>query len=139
MSIVVRGIYGHPGAAYKTEKPRLLAEFSVDAANSGLAGPQSGRETRFRRAGRPREQGFVKAWLETGALMPQDGIYRAILWVLALTVVAGAVFAILGETAAHDPVMVRVGAGVALVAGIIYAFFRRLGAKQSQRRGDSDE
>ncbi len=46
--------------------------------------------------------------------MPQDGIYRAILWVLALTVVAGALFAILGETTAHDPVMVRVGAGVAL-------------------------
>ena len=71
--------------------------------------------------------------------MPENGIYRAILWVLVLTVVAGALFAILGETAAHDPVMVRVGAGVALVAGIIYACFRRLGAKQSQRRGDSDE
>jgi nitrate reductase gamma subunit len=85
------------------------------------------------------EQGFVKAWLETGAFMPQDGIYRAILWVLALTVVAGALFAILGETAAHDPVMVRVGAGVALVAGAIYAFFRRLGAKKNKPRGDSDE
>ncbi len=71
--------------------------------------------------------------------MPQDGIHRAILWVLALTVVAGALFAILGETAAHDPAMVRVGAGVALVAGAIYAFFRRLGAKRSRRRGDSDE
>ncbi len=66
--------------------------------------------------------------------MPREGIYRAILWVLALTVVAGAVFAILGETAAHDPVMVRVGAGAALVAGVIYAFFRRLGAKHSRRR-----
>ncbi len=36
------------------------------------------------------EQGFVKAWLETGALMPRGGIYQAILWVLTLTVVAGA-------------------------------------------------
>ncbi len=70
--------------------------------------------------------------------MPQDGIYRAILWVLALTVVAGALFAILGETAAHNPVMVRVGAGAALVAGAIYAFFRRLGATQSRRRGEPD-
>ncbi len=70
--------------------------------------------------------------------MPQDGIYRAILWVLALTVVAGALFAILGETAAHNPVMVRVGAGVALVAGAVYAFFRRLGATQSRRRGEPD-
>ncbi len=71
--------------------------------------------------------------------MPRGGIYQAILWVLTLTVVAGAALAIWGETAAHDPVMVRVGAGVALVAGVIYAFFRRLGAKQSQRRGNSDE
>lgn len=70
--------------------------------------------------------------------MPRDGIYRAILWVLVLTVVAGALFAILGETAAQDPVMVRVGAGVALVAGVIYAFFRRLGAKERKRRGDAD-
>ena len=71
--------------------------------------------------------------------MPRDGIYRTILWVLALTVVAGALLAILGATAAHDPVMVRVGAGAALVAGVIYAFFRRLGAKQSQRRGAPDD
>lgn len=70
--------------------------------------------------------------------MARDGIYRAILWVLVLTVVAGAVLAILGATAAQDPVMVRVGAGAALVAGVIYAFFRRLGAKQNQRRGNSD-
>ncbi len=71
--------------------------------------------------------------------MARDGIYRSILWVLVLTVVAGAILAILGETAAQDPVMVRVGAGMALVAGLIYAFFRRLGAKETRRRGDSDE
>ncbi len=51
--------------------------------------------------------------------MPRNGIYRAILWVLVLTVVAGAIFAIVGETAAHKPVMVRVGVGVAVVAGVI--------------------
>ncbi len=71
--------------------------------------------------------------------MPQDGIYRAILWVLVLTVVAGAAVAILGATAAQDPVLVRVGGGAALVAGLIYVFFRRLGAKQDKRRGDSDQ
>ena len=71
--------------------------------------------------------------------MPQDGIYRAILWVLVLSVMAGAIFAILGETVAQSQVMVRVGAGVALVAGVIYAFFRRLGAKQSKRRGEPNE
>ena len=69
----------------------------------------------------------------------KDGIYRAILWVLALTVVAGASFAILGETAAHDPVMVRVGAAVALLAGLIYAFFRRLGAKQNKPRAEPND
>ncbi len=67
--------------------------------------------------------------------LPNDGIYRAILWALALTVMAGAVFAILGETVLHDPVMVRVGTGVALVGGAIYAFFRRLGARQTEKDG----
>ncbi len=63
--------------------------------------------------------------------LPNDGVYRAILWALTLTVMAGAVFSIVGETVLHDPVMVRVGAGVALVGGAIYAFFRRLGARQA--------
>ncbi len=71
-------------------------------------------------------------------MAPQEGIYQAILWVLVLTVVAGALLAILGATAADDPVMVRVGAGAALVAGVIYAFFRRLGGKRNQPPGDSD-
>ena len=66
--------------------------------------------------------------------MVQDSIYRAILWTLVLSVVAGAIFAILGATLAHSEAMVRVGAAVALVAGILYAFFRRLGAKQGKRR-----
>ncbi len=71
--------------------------------------------------------------------MPQDGIYRAILWALVLSVMAGAIFAILGETVAQSQVMVRVGAGVALVSGAIYAFFRRLGLKESKRRKAPDD
>ncbi len=63
--------------------------------------------------------------------LPNDGVYRAILWAMVLTVMAGAVFAIVGQTVLHDPVMVRVGAGVALVGGAIYAFFRRLGARRA--------
>ena len=63
--------------------------------------------------------------------LPNDGVYRAILWALVLTVMAGAVFAIVGETVLHDPVMVRVGTGAALVAGAIYVFFRRLGARRA--------
>jgi hypothetical protein len=73
--------------------------------------------------------------------LSNDGVYRAILWALVLTVVAGAVFAILGETVLHDPVMVRVGTGVALVGGAIYAFFRRLGTRRAGKgeagRGDA--
>ncbi len=68
--------------------------------------------------------------------LPNDGIYRAIIWALTLTVMAGTVFAIVGETVLRDPVMVRVGAGVALVGGAIYAFFRRLGARQAGK-GDA--
>ncbi len=68
--------------------------------------------------------------------LPDDGIYRAILWVMVLTVMAGAVFAILGETVLHDPVLVRVGAGVALVGGGVYAFFRWLGAREV-RKGET--
>ncbi len=73
--------------------------------------------------------------------MQQDGIYRAILWTMAATVVAGAIFAILGETIAQNPIMVRVGTGVTLVAGAIYGFFRWLGTKEIRRRtaaGDKD-
>ncbi len=68
--------------------------------------------------------------------LPNDGVYRTILWALVLTVMAGAVFAIVGETVLHDSVMVRVGTGAALVAGAIYAFFRRLGARRAER-GDA--
>ncbi len=68
--------------------------------------------------------------------LPNDGVYRAILWALVVTVMAGAVFAIVGETVLHDPVMARVGTGAALVAGAIYAFFRRLGARQAGK-GDA--
>ncbi len=73
--------------------------------------------------------------------MPQDGIYRAILWIMAATAVAGAIFAILGETIAQNPIMVRVGTGISLVAGASNGFFRWLGTKEIRRRaaaGDKD-
>ena len=76
-------------------------------------------------------KGFVKIVPGDKDRLPNDGVYRAILWALVLTVMAGAVFAIVGETVLRDPVMVRVGAGAALVGGAIYAFFRRLGARRA--------
>ena len=70
--------------------------------------------------------------------LPRDGIYRAILAVLAATVAAGALIAIAGETVYHDPVLARAGTGLALVAGAIYAFFRILGAREARRRNAHD-
>ncbi len=67
--------------------------------------------------------------------LPDDGIYRAILWALVLPVRAGAVVAILGQTLAQDPVMMRVGTGIAFLGGIVYAFFRWLGTRHAKRGG----
>ncbi len=67
--------------------------------------------------------------------LSDDGIYRAILWALVLTIVAGAVVAILGQTLAQDPVMMRVGTGIAFLGGIVYAFFRWLGIHHAKHRG----
>ena len=67
--------------------------------------------------------------------LSDDGIYRAILWALVLTVVAGAVVAILGQTLAQDPVMARVGTGAAFLGGLVYAFFRWLGTRHAKRNG----
>ena len=78
-------------------------------------------------------KGFVKTVPNDEDQRPNDGVYRAILWALVLTVMAGAVFAIVGETVLRDPVMVRVGTGAALAAGAIYVFFRRLGARRAAK------
>ncbi|MFQ5775966.1 MAG: hypothetical protein ACE5GS_15705 [Kiloniellaceae bacterium] len=66
--------------------------------------------------------------------LPDDGIYRTILWVTAGTVVAGAGLAIAGETVFQDAALSRLGAIVALVGGAVYGFFRWLGAREAKRR-----
>lgn len=68
------------------------------------------------------------------APLPDEGIYRTILWVLVGTVVAGAVLSIAGETVLNNPGLSRLGAGIALVGGAIYAFFRWLGRREARRR-----
>ena len=70
--------------------------------------------------------------------LPNDGIYRSILWVLVLTVVAGAALAIIGETLLHDQAVVELGAWIAVVGGAIYVFFRWLGARAARRQGPPD-
>ncbi len=100
--------------------------------------PERTRAARVDLAGEMRRsrKGFVKIVPDDKDQLPNDGVYRAILWALVVTVMAGAVFAILGETVLHDPVMVRVGTGAALVAGASNAFVRRLGARRAGK-GDA--
>lgn len=66
--------------------------------------------------------------------IPNDGIYRTILGVMVATVMIGALLAIAGETALHNPDLSRFGGGVALVGALIYAVFRWLGAQEMKRR-----
>ena len=66
--------------------------------------------------------------------LPTDGIYRLILWLMAATVVCGAVLAIAAEALAQDPALSRLGTAMAVIGGLIYAYFRWLGAREARRR-----
>jgi len=75
------------------------------------------------------------------APLPESGIYRTILWVMVITVIAGGLLAIAGENIYRDPALVHLGTWVALIGGALYAFFRVLGAREARRRArkhDSD-
>ena len=67
--------------------------------------------------------------------MPQDGIYRAILTVLVITVIAGAAAVLAGEYVFHSEAMIRTGTGAVVICGALYFFFRWLGRREA-RRGD---
>ena len=69
--------------------------------------------------------------------LPDNGIYRFILWLMVVTVIGGAILAIAGETLAQNPALSRLGTGMALIGGAIYAFFRWLGHREARRRSDS--
>jgi threonine/homoserine efflux transporter RhtA len=66
--------------------------------------------------------------------LPQDGIYRAILMVLVLSVLAGAALALLGELVWQREDMSETGTWIALVSGGLYVVFRFLGAREARRR-----
>ncbi|HEY5598308.1 MAG TPA: hypothetical protein VIK47_05845 [Kiloniellales bacterium] len=66
--------------------------------------------------------------------LPTDGIYRFILWLMTATVVCGAILAIAAAALASDPALSRLGTAMAVIGGIIYAFFRWLGAREARRR-----
>ena len=66
--------------------------------------------------------------------LPEDGIFRAILLVLVITVIAGAVATLVGEYVLHSEALVRVGTGAVLIGGAVYFVFRWLGRREARRR-----
>lgn len=66
--------------------------------------------------------------------LPRDGIYRSILWVLVLSVVAGAAVTLLGALVWHREDVSETGIWIVLVSGGIYLVFRWLGAREARRR-----
>jgi polyferredoxin len=66
--------------------------------------------------------------------LPKDGIYRAILLALVVTILGGAVVALSGDYYFHDEDVKNTGVGIVLVGGFIYFFFRVLGRREARKR-----
>lgn len=79
--------------------------------------------------------------------MPNDGVFRAILIALVITILGGALLTLAGEYYFHDEAVKRLGVGIVLTAGLVYFFFRVLGRREAKRRealakretGDDDD
>lgn len=71
--------------------------------------------------------------------LPDDGIYRTVLLVLVLSILAGAAIALAGEVLWHREDLTQLGTWIALVCGGIYLVFRVLGAREARRRARADE
>ncbi|MGD1878854.1 MAG: hypothetical protein ACFB13_15310 [Kiloniellaceae bacterium] len=63
----------------------------------------------------------------------REPIYRAILAVLVISVVAGAVLSLVGETVFASRALARAGLGMAVVCGVLYWVFRWLGRRAAGR------
>ena len=70
---------------------------------------------------------------------PQDSIYRSILLVLVVSVLAGAALALLGELVWRREEVSETGTWIALVSAGLYVFFRFLGAREARRRRGEGE
>ena len=66
--------------------------------------------------------------------MPDDGIFRAILAVLVVSMVTGAVVMLAGFYVTQSEAMIDAGAGLALISGLAYGVFRLLGRREQRRR-----
>ncbi len=67
--------------------------------------------------------------------MPEDGIYRAILIVLVISVMAGVAAVLAGSYLFHSTAMEQAGTGLTLICGALYFVFRWLGRREMRRRG----
>ncbi|MDX1402076.1 MAG: hypothetical protein R3245_09155 [Kiloniellales bacterium] len=65
--------------------------------------------------------------------MPRDPIFRSILLCLGLTVIIGAVIALVGAHKYQDEGMKTLGVWIVMIAGACYLFFRLLGVRQARR------
>lgn len=66
--------------------------------------------------------------------MPDDGVFRAILFVLVVSAVFGAAVMLTGEYVFHSRPVAHFGTGIALVCGALYFVFRWLGKREMRRR-----
>ena len=69
--------------------------------------------------------------------LPGDGIYRAILLVLVLSVAAGGAITLAGRFVWQRADIGELGAWIALVSGAIYLVFRWLGVREARRRAQA--
>lgn len=70
----------------------------------------------------------------TQSSLPGDGIFRAVLVVLVITILSGALLTLAGEYYFHDEAVKNAGVGIVLVGGLVYFFFRVLGRREARRR-----
>lgn len=71
--------------------------------------------------------------------LPQDGIYRTILLVLVVDIVAGTLLALAGDSLFQRPALSTLGTALALIGAALYVFFRFLGARQAKREAEENE
>ena len=111
-------------AAYKAESGRAVKcrKARVPPLTPGRQGP------RLRPVMQPRDPGAPA----------NEPIYRAILWVMVVSAVAGVALALAGELVFASEAMKTAGTGTGIVSILIYFAFRWLGKRQASRRRARD-
>jgi hypothetical protein len=71
--------------------------------------------------------------------LPQEPIWRWILGVLAFSTVAAVLIAILAGERWGNPALSSVAGWSAIVTGVLYIFFRWLGAREARRRAEGQD